>query len=83
MTAAHGTGLQGGGGPGSGPPVVFVSYCRQAAEWLRRFEVMLKPEVREAGRFKIDRFWPITTLCPCAPDNAPRPSRADSRIVTG
>ena len=28
---------------------MFVSYCRQDAEWLRRFEVMLKPEVRERG----------------------------------
>ena len=29
--------------------VAFVSYCRKDAEWLRRFEVMLKPEVRERG----------------------------------
>jgi hypothetical protein len=28
------------------PPVVFVSYCREDAEWLQRFAVMLKPEVR-------------------------------------
>jgi hypothetical protein len=49
MTAAHDPGLQGGGGPPFGPRVVFVSYCRQDAEWLRRFEVMLKPEVRERG----------------------------------
>jgi TIR domain len=27
-------------------PVVFVSYAREDAEWLRRFSVMLKPEVR-------------------------------------
>jgi hypothetical protein len=27
-------------------PVVFLSYCREDAEWLRRFAVMLKPEVR-------------------------------------
>jgi hypothetical protein len=49
MTAVRGMGLQGAGGPGAGPPVVFVSYCREDAEWLRRFEVMLKPEVRERG----------------------------------
>jgi WD40 repeat protein len=30
-------------------PVVFVSYCREDAEWLRRFEVMLKPAIRERG----------------------------------
>jgi len=28
---------------------VFVSYCREDAEWLRRFVVMLKPEVRGRG----------------------------------
>ncbi|MGH2941653.1 MAG: NB-ARC domain-containing protein [Solirubrobacteraceae bacterium] len=33
-------------GPG---PLVFVSYCREDAEWLRRFAVMLKPEVRGRG----------------------------------
>jgi hypothetical protein len=32
--------------PSSGPPVVFVSYCREDAEWLPRFAEMLKPEVR-------------------------------------
>jgi WD40 repeat protein len=36
------------GGPWSGR-TVFVSYCREDAEWLRRFAVMLKPEVRERG----------------------------------
>ena len=30
-------------------PVVFVSYCREDAEWRRRFEVMLKPEARDRG----------------------------------
>jgi hypothetical protein len=33
-------------GPRSGPPVVFVSYSRKDAEWLRRIATMLDPLVR-------------------------------------
>src|SRR5918997_702513 len=44
MRTAHG----GGDRLGSGA-VVFVSYCREDAEWLRRFAIMLKPEGRGRG----------------------------------
>jgi hypothetical protein len=46
MTAVDGQAHAGGEGPGSGPPVVFVSYSRQDFEWLRRVVTMLKPLVR-------------------------------------
>ena len=42
-------GSHGDGAPAGSGPVVFVSYCREDAEWLRRFVVMLKPEVRGRG----------------------------------
>jgi WD40 repeat protein len=46
MPVAHGPVPDHDDSAPSGPPVVFVSYCREDAEWLRRFAVMLKPEVR-------------------------------------
>ena len=53
-----GEGVQGGGRRPQSGPVVFVSYCREDAEWLRRFAVMLKPEVRGRGM----RVWSDTSI---------------------
>ena len=49
MPAAHGPAPDQDDRVPSGARLVFVSYCREDAEWLRRFAVMLKPEVRERG----------------------------------
>jgi hypothetical protein len=46
MPVAYGPAPDHDDGAPSASPVVFVSYCREDAEWLRRFAVMLKPEVR-------------------------------------
>ena len=46
VSSAHRPVDGGEGGPDSGLPVVFVSYSREDAEWLRRVVTMLKPLVR-------------------------------------
>jgi WD40 repeat protein len=46
MPVAYGSAPDHDDGAPSASPVVFVSYCSEDAEWLRRFAVMLKPEVR-------------------------------------
>ncbi|MEA2186084.1 MAG: hypothetical protein QOK16_1095 [Solirubrobacteraceae bacterium] len=46
VAGVHRREYAGWGEPESGPPVVFVSYSRKDAEWLRRVVTMLKPLVR-------------------------------------
>ena len=46
VAGVHRREYEGWGEPESGPPVVFVSYSRKDAEWLRRVVTMLKPLVR-------------------------------------
>ena len=56
MTNVGGGALAGGGG--AGPPIVFISYSRQDAEWLRRVATMLRPLVDSRGM----RVWSDTLI---------------------
>jgi TIR domain/NB-ARC domain len=58
MTTVHGRAHAGGGGLAAGLPVVFVSYSRSDADWLPRFETMLRPVVDGRGM----RVWSDTSI---------------------